>query len=137
MNIVYCGQFRDSAGYGVAARGYLKSLDAYLSSHPDSFNLKLYSSVVKQSDKLTSDEVALLEKYEFINDEDIEKIISEEYIFVWHMPPPLITFADVRFHASPGCSASLRKLIDNSKYNVNLVAWEVDKLPPEWLLRMV
>ena len=35
MNIVYCGQFRDSAGYGVAARGYLKSLDAYLSANPD------------------------------------------------------------------------------------------------------
>ena len=107
MNIVYCGQFRDSAGYGVAARGYLKSLDAYLSKNPDSFSLKLYSSVVKQSDKLTSEEIKLVEKYEFVDDEDIEKTISGDYIFVWHMPPPLITFADVRFHASPGCSASL------------------------------
>ena len=134
MNIVYCGQFRDSAGYGVAARGYLKSLDAYLSENPDSFKLKLYSSVVKQSDKLTLEEIRLLEKYEFIDDEDIDNTISEEYIFVWHMPPPLITFADVRFHSSPGCSPSLDKLMSNSKYNVNLVAWEVDKLPPEWLI---
>ena len=77
MNIVYCGQFRDSAGYGVAARGYLKSLDAYLSENPDSFKLKLYSSVVKQSDKLTLEEIRLLEKYEFIDDEELEPLLAK------------------------------------------------------------
>ena len=50
INVVYCAQFRDSAGYGVAARGYLKALEEYLKKNPDAFNLKLYSSVVSQCD---------------------------------------------------------------------------------------
>ena len=41
MNIVYAAQFRDSSGYAVAARGYLKALDAYLLEHPNAFNLKI------------------------------------------------------------------------------------------------
>ena len=134
MNVVYCAQFRDSAGYGVAARGYLKSLDEYLKNNSDAFNLKLYSSVVSQSSKLTTDEISLIEKYEFQNDEDIEEMISQDYIFIWHMPPPLITFGDDRFHPSPNCSPNMLRLIDNAKHNINLVAWEVDNLPPEWML---
>ena len=134
MNIVYCAQFRDSAGYGVAARGYLKSLDEYLKKNPDAYNLKLYSSVVAQSNRMTTDEISLIEKYEFQNDEDIEEMISQDYIFIWHMPPPLITFGDDRFHPSPGCSPKMLRLIDNAEHNINLVAWEVDNLPPEWML---
>jgi len=134
VNIVYCAQFRDSAGYGVAARGYLKSLDEYLKKNPDAYNLKLYSSVVAQSNRMTTDEISLIEKYEFQNDEDIEEMISQDYIFIWHMPPPLITFGDDRFHPSPGCSPKMLRLIDNAEHNINLVAWEVDNLPPEWML---
>jgi len=134
MNIVYCAQFRDSAGYAVAARGYLKALDHFLENSDQEFNLKLYSSIITQSNKLTEDDINLIEKYEFIDDEDIENTISGDYIFIWHMPPPLITFADDRFSPSPGCSAYMTRLIENAKYNVNLVAWETDNLPPEWLL---
>jgi len=134
MNLVYCGQFRDSAGYGVAARGYLKSLDAYISKNSSDLNLKIYSSIIKQSDKLTEEELSLITKYEFLGDEDIKEIMSQDYTLVWHMPPPLITFADDRFQPSPKCSPHLLKLIKNAKYNVNLVAWEVDSLPPEWLI---
>ena len=133
-NIVYCAQFRDSAGYGVAARGYLKALDSFLGENPGAFNLKLYSSVVVQSNKLTDDEISLIQKYEFNDDDDINNIISQDYTFIWHMPPPLITFGDDRFHPSPGCSPSMIRLIDNSEYNINLVAWEVDNIPPEWIL---
>ena len=66
MNVVYCAQFRDSAGYGVAARGYLKSLDEYLKKNPTAYNLKLYSSVVAQSNKMTTDEISLIEKYSLL-----------------------------------------------------------------------
>ena len=111
MNIVYCAQFRDSAGYAVAARGYLKALDHFLENSDQEFNLKLYSSIITQSNKLTEDDIKLIEKYEFIDDEDIENTISGDYIFIWHMPPPLITFADDRFSPSPGCSASMTRLI--------------------------
>lgn len=134
MNIVYCAQFRDSSGYAVAARGYLKALDHYLENSDQQFSLKLYSSVVTKSNKLPEKDINLIEKYEFIDDADIEKTISEDYIFVWHMPPPLITFADDRFSPSPNCTPSMTRLLKNAKYNVNLVAWETDNLPPEWLL---
>ena len=134
MNIVYCAQFRDSAGYAVAARGYLKALDHFLKNSDQEFNLKLYSSIITQSNKLTEEDINLIEKYEFIDDEDIEKTISEDYVFIWHMPPPLITFADDRFSPSPGCSPCMVRLLENAKYNVNLVAWETDSLPPEWML---
>jgi glycosyltransferase involved in cell wall biosynthesis len=134
MNIVYCAQFRDSAGYGVAARGYLKALDAYLQKNPGLFTLKLYSSVVSQSSKLTSEELDLIKKYEFQDDEDIKDTIQKDYIFIWHMPPPLITFGDDRFHPSPNCSPAMMRLLENSEYNINLVAWEVDNIPPEWNL---
>jgi len=134
VNVVYCGQFRDSAGYGVAARGYLKSLDSYISKNPDSLSLKIYSSIVKQSDKLTGSELELITKYEFADDGDVKKTISEDYTLIWHMPPPLISFADDRFHPSPNCSPYLLKLIKNAKYNINLAAWEVDSLPPEWII---
>ena len=134
MNIVYCGQFRDSAGYAVAARGYLKALDHFLENSDQEFNLKLYSSIITQSNKLTEEDINLIEKYEFIDDEDIEKTISEDYVFIWHMPPPLITFADDRFSPSPGCSPCMVRLLENAKYNVNLVAWETDSLPPEWMI---
>lgn len=134
MNVVYCAQFRDSSGYGVAARGYLKALDKYLKKNPATFDLKLYSSVVSQSNKLTANEISLIEKYEFLNDEDIENMIPQDYVFIWHMPPPLITFGDDRFRPSPNCSPKMLRLIDNAKHNVNLVAWEVDNVPPEWML---
>jgi glycosyltransferase involved in cell wall biosynthesis len=134
MNIVYCAQFRDSAGYGVAARGYLKALDAYLQKNPGLFNLKLYSSIVSQSSKLTSEELSLIEKYEFRDDEDIKEMINQDYTFIWHMPPPLMSFGDDRFHPSPNCSPAMARLLDNSQYNINLVAWEVDNVPPEWNL---
>ena len=134
MNIVYCAQFRDSAGYAVAARGYLKALDHFLKNSDQEFNLKLYSSIITQSNKLTEEDINLIEKYEFIDDEDIEKTISEDYVFIWHMPPPLITFADDRFSPSPGCSPCMVRLLENAKYNVNLVAWETDSLPPEWMI---
>lgn len=134
MNLVYCGQFRDSSGYAVAARGYLKALDAYIQKNPESLNLKIYSSIVSQSDKLTEEEIKLIKKYEFANDSEIEDIISKDYAFVWHMPPPLITFGDDRFHPTPGCTPSMLRLIENAKYNINLVAWESDNIPEEWML---
>ena len=133
MRIVYCCQSRDKSGYGVAARGYIKALDAYLQKNPDAFELKVYSSVVSESDKLTSDEKALLKKYEFKDDSEIEDTINSEYVFLWHMPPPLILFADKRFKPTPNCSPAMQRLIKNAKYKANYVAWETDLIPEEWV----
>tara|TARA_A100001515_G_C4591694_1_gene216200 strand:- start:4461 stop:6515 length:2055 start_codon:yes stop_codon:yes gene_type:complete len=132
MNIVYAAQFRDSSGYAVAARGYLKALDAYLLEHPNAFNLKIYSSVINHSDKLLLEEVELIEKYEFTDNSDLQKTINQDYIFVWHMPPPMMSFADQRFNPSPNCSPSLQRLLQCSSKNVNLTVWETTTVPIEW-----
>jgi len=132
MNVVYCAQFRDKSGYAVASRGYLKALDAYLQKNTDAFNLKLYSSVVEQSNRLLPEELELIMKYEFRNDRDIQKTINEDYIFIWHMPPPMISFADERFSPSPNCSPQVKRLFKNAKQNISLTVWETDTLPMEW-----
>tara|TARA_R100000008_G_scaffold83924_2_gene70097 strand:- start:2504 stop:4567 length:2064 start_codon:yes stop_codon:yes gene_type:complete len=132
MNVVYAAQLRDSTGYAVAARGYLKALDTYLQKHPGAFNLKVYTPVIAESNRLSEDELQLLSKYEFHNDDDISDMLMKDYLFLWHMPPPLTTFTDERFRPSPGCSASLMKLHKNSTQNVNLTVWETDAVPQEW-----
>ena len=132
MNIVYAAQFRDSSGYAVAARGYLKALDAYLAEHPNAFNLKIYSSVVNHSDKLLQEEIGLIEKYEFKDNSDIQKMINQDYVFIWHMPPPMLSFADERFSPSPNCGPLLERLLQCSSKNVNLTVWETTTIPIEW-----
>jgi len=132
MNLVYCAQFRDLTGYGVAARSYLKALDAHIENNNVDVNLKIYTPIVMKSNRLSKEETDLIEKYEFKNDEDINKTIEEDYVFVWHMAPALIMFSDEKFRPSPNCSPSLTKLIKCAKNNINLVAWETDKIPREW-----
>ena len=132
MKIVYCAQFRDQTGYGVAARGYLKALDCFISKNSNLYDLKIYSTVASESHTLSEEEISLLKKYEFENDFDIEKTLKENYVFIWHMPPPMMIFADEKFRPSPNCSASMQKLLRRSSYNVSLLAWETDKVPAEW-----
>tara|TARA_B100000131_G_scaffold182917_1_gene176418 strand:+ start:1145 stop:3175 length:2031 start_codon:yes stop_codon:yes gene_type:complete len=132
INIVYAGQFRDSSGYAVAARGYLKSLDTYLQKNPDAFNLKVYTPILAASSRLTGDEIDLLDKYEFNNDEEIEEFTKKEYLILWHFPPPLTLFTDERFPACKNCNPSLIKLLKRADHSVNFVAWETSLIPEEW-----
>jgi len=132
MKIVYCAQFRDHTGYAIAARRYLKALDHFLQENEGKFSLHLYSVMSMRTDKIPNEEKDLLEKYEFKNDAEIQDILKEEYIFIWHMPPPMMVFADDRFSPSPNCSPSMNKLLKASSYNVSLIAWETDKVPAEW-----
>ena len=55
MKIIYAGQFRDSSGYAVAARGYLKAIDEYLQQNPGKFELKVYTAILVPSSKLTEE----------------------------------------------------------------------------------
>ena len=132
MRIVYCAQFRDTAGYAVAARGYLRALDEYLKENPDAFELKIYSTVITESKNLSSEEIELIKKYEFQNDDEIDQIVRQKYTFLWHMPTPLLTFADDKFRPSPNCSPSILKLQNASDRNVSICTWETDSVPWEW-----
>ena len=114
MRIVYCGQFRDRSGYAIAARGYLKSIDHYLSQNKDSVELKIYSTIVNEDTDLSSEYIDLIQKYEFKDDEEIKKWMEGDYLFIWHMPPAMIAFTDDKFKATPGCSQSVNKLLKHS-----------------------
>jgi len=132
MRIVYCAQFRDFSGYGIAARGYLKALDSFLKKNPNSLNLKVYSAVVGGGN-LSEEEDALIGKYEFKNDEEISQWLKEDYTFVWHMPPAMVFFSDEKFNPSPNCSPSIKKLLKQSRSNINLTVWETTKIPREYV----
>ncbi len=132
MKIIYAGQFRDSSGYAVAARGYLKALDEYLQQNPGKFELKVYTAILVPSSKLTEEEIDLLNKYEFKDNDEIENFTKSEYLVLWHFPPPLVLFADDRFGACNNCSPSIMKILKRSDYNVNFVAWETSLIPEEW-----
>ena len=130
--IVYCGQFHDLTGYGIAARSYLKSLDSYVSNNSD-VELKIYSTVIQTDKNLNAQDAALLDKYLFSNQDELEEYISSnDYTCLWHMPTPLPLFADERFKTSTGLNNSLRMIIDSSSSNYHLIVWETTDICTEW-----
>ena len=73
--IIYCGQFHDLTGYGVAARSYLKALDTSISDD-DSVELKIYSSVIQPDNTLDEEYKQLIDKYLFHSQAELEEYIS-------------------------------------------------------------
>ncbi len=51
--VVYMSQFRDSSGYAIAARGYLKALDTYMEKNPGTFELKVHTFNAEKEKKLS------------------------------------------------------------------------------------
>ena len=60
MNVVYCAQFKDFSGYAIAARDYLKSVDANIAG--SDFNFKIYPVIAGETN-LSKEDNQLLEKY--------------------------------------------------------------------------
>tara|TARA_R100000008_G_scaffold372_2_gene339 strand:- start:27823 stop:29814 length:1992 start_codon:yes stop_codon:yes gene_type:complete len=131
--IVYCAQFMDISGYGIAARRYLDAID--LAIQDREIDLKIYSCVAASIDlqSLNEREQELIRKYSFANDEEIDSFIKDgEYECIWHMPTPMALFADQRFKPSPGCSPSLNTIIRSAARNHHLVVWETTDISAEW-----
>ena len=132
MNIVYVSQFRDCSGYAVAARGYLKSIDTYLKDNPGEFDFKVHTVPVENSNnRLTAEEEALISKYEFDSEEEVDQYCKKDYLVVWHMPAPMIYLIHRR-SLDPLWRAGL-KLITNANRNINLTVWEADDIPQSWV----
>lgn len=130
--IIYCGQFHDLTGYGIAARSYLKAIDSYISDNKD-IELKIYSSVIQPDSDLSDEYTELINKYLFHNQDELEQYISNnDYICLWHMPTPLPLFADKRFKTTPGLNNSLKTIIDASVSNYHLIVWETTDICSEW-----
>jgi glycosyltransferase involved in cell wall biosynthesis len=133
MNIVYVSQFRDCSGYAVAARGYLKAIDHYLSQNPGEFEFKIHTVPVENSDSkhLTAKEKALISKYEFSSEEEADHFCKKNYLVVWHMPAPMVYLIHKR-SLDPLYRVAL-KLITNANRNINLTVWEADDIPEAWV----
>mgnify|MGYP003641973273 CR=1 FL=1 len=74
--IVYCGQFMDLSGYGIAARKYLKILDPVVQKN--NINFKIYSTLgaVLDMSALSAEERELINKYSFDSNEEINDFIK-------------------------------------------------------------
>ena len=70
--IIYCGQFHDLTGYGIAARSYLKAIDSYISQQND-VELKIYSIVIQADSTISEEDNNLINKYLFSSDEELEE----------------------------------------------------------------
>ena len=96
--IIYCGQFMDMSGYGIAARKYLEILDPIIQKR--NINFKIYSCLgaVLDESAFTAKEKELINKYSFNDNKEIEDFIqNSDYECVWHMPTPMALMADKRF----------------------------------------
>jgi len=131
MKIVYIGQYRDTSGYGVAARKYIRALHEYMEQSGVEISLKLYAPVAEKSNFVNSIS-NLIDKYEFKSDGEIDEYVKEPYRVIWHIPSIMAVTSDLRFGTPPNCSPSLRKLILGSEVNIPLVAWETDIIPKSW-----
>ena len=131
--LVYMSQFKDSSGYAVAARGYLKALDAYLQENPGAFELKIHSFVVEHAQKLSDHMLDIIDKYEFKSMDEVNQWVNNgDYIFLWHMPPPMIVVYSRAFSHKEVQWEAAKRLLKGSAANVNLTVWEADAIPESW-----
>lgn len=135
IKIIYISQFDDNCGYGSAARGYLQSLDSVLHKN---INLKIYSvSLESKMSFLSNEEKTILKKYRLNNKEEIKSFLKEDsYIVIWHMPPPML---EVIYQNSNNTILekenkwhNCKYIFDNSSKNINISAWEADRIPNSW-----
>ena len=131
--IVYCGQFMDISGYGIAARRYLNAIDSASQDHEIDLKIYICMAATAKLESLNEKEQELIRKYSFANDKEIDSFISDgDYECIWHMPTPMALFADQRFGPSPGCSPSLNRIIRSATRNHHLVVWETTDISDEW-----
>lgn len=132
--VVYCAQFLDLSGYGIAARRYLDALD--MAANKGEIELKIYTTVAAgvKLNSLSTREQELFKKYSFKSDASITSFIADsDYECVWHMPTPMPLFADSRFSTTDGIQTPcLSKIIKSAKRNHHLVVWETTDISAEW-----
>lgn len=132
MKIIYVSQFDDNCGYGSAARGYLESLDSVITEKNE---IRVYSiSLETELAKLSVEEKRIVDKYRLKNLKEIKDfILDEKYIVIWHMPPPMLeTFYKVCDKSLENIYSNFCYIVDNSYKNINISAWEADKIPYLW-----
>ena len=132
--IVYCGQFRDLTGYGVAARSYLSAIDSFLSnSETSEVCFKIYPIDIATNNILDDDMLKLVKKYSFKNQEELSDFLSDgEYDCIWHCTSISPIFIDDRYARKDNLDRCLKEIILGSANNYHLVVWETTKISKEW-----
>ena len=131
-NIVYLSQFKDSSGYAVAARGYLLALDEYMKKNENSYTLKAHTLKIEAGKTVSLEEEKLIDSLSFKDEQEADEFIqNEEYILIWHMPPPMILLKDKYKDFDPNWRIA-HKLLEGSKRNINVTVWEADAIPETW-----
>tara|TARA_Y100000310_G_scaffold342618_1_gene446603 strand:+ start:1218 stop:3290 length:2073 start_codon:yes stop_codon:yes gene_type:complete len=132
MKLVYCAQFRDTSGYANAARGYVRAINEYLKTHELSFDLKLHDISLENKSVLNQEDKDLINKYEFVSEDEIKSFTEEKYIFLWHQPAPMASWGEnLQLQNQPKWRL-YKHLMDASTINVNLTTWEADRVPSWW-----
>ena len=120
--IVYQGQVKDPSGYGVAGRGYIQSLLAYFEDSKIDVDFKIVPIVADQMNSLTPEENAMIDKYSFSDNQEMEAFIEDkDYFYVIHHPP-------VYAQKLPQTHLFAR----NSLKNIFFTVWETDSIPRLW-----
>ena len=128
MRVVFSSQFRDSSGYASAARSYLQAVDSVISDYDMDFSILSIS--VESVSKISEDEESLIKKYE-IDVNDVDKILKDDILLIWHQPAGMIMFGDQNLSSDPNWLA-FKKLLENSTKNINMSVWESNKIPDLW-----
>jgi len=131
--ILYCGQFKDLTGYGIAARGYLAAIDKFLDQSGSDVDFKIYPIDIVTNQSLESSYLNLINKHSFTNQIELESFVKDgDYECIWHCPSILPMFADTRFKREDNLTPCLKDLILGASENHHLVVWETTKICKEW-----
>lgn len=132
-HIVYLSQFRDSSGYAVAARHYLKSLQNYILENKKDYTLMAHTLRFESGCSLSDEETSLIDSLSFGSEEEVDKFLSknEKFVLLWHMPPPMMILKDRYKETKPSWRIA-DKLIKGSYRNINITVWEADKIEESW-----
>ncbi len=122
QRIIYQGQILDPSGYAVAGRGYVKSMVDYIESTGSDIELKIVTVSADQQNSLTDEEKALIEKYQFNTNEELQEWVEAgNYHYVFHHPPVYAIKLPVT-----------RGIAGNSLTTTCFTVWETDSIPPVW-----
>lgn len=119
MKIIYIGQFNDACGYGNAARKYLNIFDKdpYFRE-----NMILVAVNAEKKNYASPADTELIKKYIVKDAESFRQLIdSGEYVALVHFLPNIVS------------DPIVRQIVEKSKKSFNIVYWETDRLPKQWI----
>tara|TARA_A100001515_G_scaffold125947_1_gene110969 strand:- start:8970 stop:10943 length:1974 start_codon:yes stop_codon:yes gene_type:complete len=133
IKIIYCAQFKDLTGYGIASRSYLSAIDKFLQSSKINVDFKIYPIDIITNSELEEDYLELIKKYSFTSQDELDSFVKNgDYECIWHCTSILPMFADSRFKRGDNLKPCLKDLIVGSANNHHLVVWETTKISKQW-----